>query len=102
MKKTLAIAAILTGFASASFAADCKDGIAAFTVNNFEKAVSILEPLANQGDSCAQFQLGNMYRMGYGVEQDKVKALKYLKAAAEQGDGQAKVFVAQLEKELGR
>jgi uncharacterized protein len=40
---------------------------------------------AEQGDSYAQNGLGQLYRNGYGVEQDYVQGYKWLQLAAAQG-----------------
>jgi len=47
--------------------------------------VSIL-PLAEQGDTFAQFNLGLMYDNGEGVPQDYAEALKWFRLAAERGN----------------
>ncbi|MEG9862082.1 MAG: tetratricopeptide repeat protein [Parvularculales bacterium] len=44
---------------------------------------------ADQGFAQAQFNLGNMFRAGEGVPQDKEQALTLYKQAAEQGLAQA-------------
>lgn len=49
---------------------------------------NILE-LANEGDACAQNNLGAMYYYGHGVEQSYEKALEWLQKAAEQGFARA-------------
>ena len=45
---------------------------------------NILE-LANEGDACAQYNLGEMYHDGHGVEQSYEKAAEWYLKAAEQG-----------------
>ena len=49
---------------------------------------NILE-LANEGDACAQNNLGLMYQNGRGVEQSDEKAVEWFLKAAEQGDADA-------------
>ena len=44
---------------------------------------------AEQGDSGAQYNLGNMYRKGEGVLQDYKEAVKWYKKSAEQGHAKA-------------
>ena len=79
-------------------AADCQAGVAAHTAGRYDQARSILQPLAAQGDECAQYQLGEMYMQGHGVPQDQAKALVYFKQAAAKGNGKAKVMASFLEK----
>ena len=49
-------------------------------------AVRKLKPLAEQGNSEAQFNLGSLYYQGRGVPQDYKEAVKWLRKAAEQGN----------------
>ena len=49
---------------------------------------NILE-LANEGDACAQNNLGLMYKYGRGVERSYEKAVEWYLKAAEQGDADA-------------
>jgi TPR repeat protein len=79
-------------------AQDCKDGLAAYVAGNYSKAAVIFQPLAAQGDDCAQYQLGEMYKLGQGVPQDKAKALELFKQAAARGNDKAKLQAAFLEK----
>ena len=44
-----------------------------------------MDPLAEQGDAGAQYNLGLMYRNGQGVPQDYKTAVKWYTLAAEQG-----------------
>ena len=48
---------------------------------SFEK----LKPLAEQGDAKAQFNLGFLYRIGQGIQQDYHKAYHWYSLAAGQG-----------------
>lgn len=45
--------------------------------------------LANQGDAIAQFDLGEIYEDGNGVNQDYAKAFEWYQKAANQGDARA-------------
>ena len=64
-----------------------KDGIA-FRVD-YETAVEILRPLAEQGDAAAQTELGLIYATGRGVPRDDREASRWFRLAAEQGDAAA-------------
>jgi TPR repeat protein len=44
------------------------------------------QPLADQGDADAQFNLGVMYDRGDGIPQDYAEAAKWHRLAAEQGN----------------
>lgn len=84
------VVALLT--ATSVHAEDCKAGMAAFEAENFAKALAILQPLAAKGDDCAQYQLGEMYLQGTGVQVDKAKALTLFKQAAAKGNEKAKLM----------
>jgi len=57
------------------------DGDTAFANNDYEAAVRLWRPLADQGDVQAQFNLGFMYYEGYGLTQDYVQAHKWFSLA---------------------
>ena len=82
---------------SLAFADSCEDGLSAYVKGNYKEALRIFEPLASKGDDCAQYQLGEMYRLGQGVKQDKQKALELLSSAAAHGNQKAKLQKALLE-----
>jgi hypothetical protein len=82
---------------SLACAADCNDGLSAYAKGDYQEAVRIFEPLASRGDDCAQYQLGEMYRLGQGVKQDKQKALDLFDDAAAHGNQKAKLQKALLE-----
>ena len=56
---------------------------------NYQAAFPIYKELAEQGNSDAQYNLGDMYRQGQGVNQDYYQAIKWYQKAAEQGDALA-------------
>ena len=53
---------------------------------DFAIALREWTPLAEQGYAPAQYNLGQMYKKGYGVPQDYETAVKWYTLAAEQGD----------------
>ena len=57
----------------------------AYRDHNYERAFTLLKPLAEAGQSEAQRRLGVMYRHGLGVKRDDSEAMKWYLAAAEQG-----------------
>jgi len=60
-------------------------GLQAYQDHNYERAFTLLKPLADAGQSEAQRYLGVMYRHGLGVKRDDTLAIKWYSAAAEQG-----------------
>ena len=79
----LALALTLTSGACDNVAVD--DPQSAFERGDYEKAASLVRPLAEQGVAEAQFMLGTMYFDGQGVPQDHAEAFKWLRRAALQG-----------------
>lgn len=59
----------------------------------YEKAVIIVKPLAEQGHRVAQAALGAMHYQGNGVPQDYSEAMKWWRRAAEQGHLQSQYNV---------
>jgi len=57
---------------SIGWSADFQKGLAAAQKGDFVTALREWEPLAEQGDADAQFNLGIMYANGQGVIQDNV------------------------------
>jgi len=55
--------------------------------------VENLRPLAEKGDSGAQFQLGTMYLMGRAIKKDVSEGLHWLRASAEQGFTKAQLHL---------
>ena len=87
-KDTLAdrkILAVLVGSAVVSWSADYNMGLAAAQRGDFATALREWTSLAEQGNSSAQFNLGQLYQKGQGVSQDNKTAVKWFKLAAEQG-----------------
>ena len=62
-----------------------RDGIAAWQRADYSTAVAIWRPLAEKGDSDAQFNLGQAYRLGRGVTVDLAQAKAWLERAAKAG-----------------
>jgi uncharacterized protein len=70
--------------ATPSFANDFDEGLDAIHGTDYEKALEKLMPLASQGHSAAQYNLGVMHEWGNGVPQDNVKAMRWYRLSAEQ------------------
>ena len=72
-------------FANESFA-DFDRGLKEFNKGNYELALDIWEPLANEGVSNAQYNVGLMHHNGLGTKQDFKQAYKWLLKSSEQGN----------------
>lgn len=65
--------------------ADVKAGVDAWQQGDYAKAVGEWRPLAQAGDPDAQFNLGQAYKLGRGVQPDLNVALDWYRKAAQQG-----------------
>lgn len=63
---------------------------------NMEKALELLNTVAEKGNPYAQYLLGKIYYWGNSVEQDLEKGLEYIRQAAEQGHPGAVRFLERL------
>jgi tetratricopeptide (TPR) repeat protein len=61
-------------------------GYVAYDKGNYENALKLLRPLAENGDARAQATIGLLYYRGRGVRQDIPEALKWFQLAAERGN----------------
>ena len=75
MRSLLAALAALMLFATPVVAGDWEDGSAAYAAGDYQKAIRLWEPLAEQGDAWSQYSLGTMYHLGRGVPKDDAKAV---------------------------
>jgi len=84
--KGLAAAVALFGASAPARAQQgVKSGIDAWQHGDYAAAVSIWRPLAEKGDSDAEFDLGQAYRLGRGVSVDLAQAQLWLEKAANAG-----------------
>lgn len=93
--RALALCAVLT-LAGAAWAGPYEDGVAAYDRKDYAAALDAWLPLAEQGNSAAQFNVGVLYEKGLGVAQDLSAAARWYRKAAEQGDVEAQYDVARL------
>ena len=70
---------------SSAFAASYEEGKQAYLNKDYETALKILKPLAEDGDSQAQITMGLMYDYGHGVDKNPAESIKWYRMAAEQG-----------------
>jgi TPR repeat protein len=66
--------------------ADFETGLKAFNDGKYENALQIWEPLAKDGLSNAQYNLGLMHHNGLGTTQDYKQAYYWLLLSSEQGN----------------
>lgn len=90
LKKTLLLGLLSSmAFTSSIAYADVKDGVDAWSRGEYDVAVSEWRPEALNGNADAQFNLGQAYKLGRGVEANLDTALDWYKKAADQGHLQA-------------
>ena len=87
------------------WSADFKKGLESAQRGDFVTALREWEPLAEQGDPYAQYNLGNMYLNGDAFSQDYKTAIetaeKWFRLAAEQGHTDAKRKLIQIKQFYG-
>jgi uncharacterized protein len=100
MRNLFAIASVFLFSTAAvepcAIAGPLEDGLAAYEKYDYETALKMLEPLADQGNVDAQVRLGIMYRNGRGVPVDYVKAVKWYRLAADQDNAKAQFDLGEL------
>ena len=77
------------------------DGVAAYSLQNYEKARSIWLKLANEGHDPSIFRLADLYARGLGGPKDAVMAAKYYCQAAKGEHAEALYYCAKGKKESG-
>ena len=76
---------ICTAFAGVAKADAYLRGFEALEQKDYKTALYFLSMFAANGDARANYNLGVMYREGFGVDQDDIEALTHFIAAAEDG-----------------
>ena len=66
--------------------ADFESGLKAYNKGQFKEAIENWTPIAEEGNSNAQYNLGLMYHNAQGVKQDFSEAAKWFLMSAEQGN----------------
>lgn len=72
------------------------DGAAAYSLQNYAKAVTEWRPLAEAGNPQAQFRLGDLYESGRGVARDPALAAQWYERAARSGQARAALRLGDL------
>lgn len=80
------VCCLLLGGISLPVFAGYDEGWEALLQKDYATALREWQPLAEQGDPRAQYQLAVLYLRGRGVPQDYAEAAKWLRKAAEQAD----------------
>lgn len=62
------------------------DALRALEAGRHQQGIQMLTPLANGGNTLAQYRLGMLYYHGQGVSEDEKMAIYWWKKAAEQGN----------------
>jgi len=70
------------------------EGLLASEAGDYNTAVAKWQPLAEQGDGAAQFNLELMYHRGLGVALDEKKAVQWYQKSASNGYARAQEFLA--------
>jgi len=80
--------------------AELNEDVVAYQRGDFDMAMKELLPLAKQGDAMAQFMVGSMHHTGQGVPQDYAETVRWLRLAAEKGDGAGQAGLGNIYGEL--
>jgi len=91
MRSFIRFAAVITFLISpvAVFSADLQKGLAAFDEGDYATSLAECQPLAEEGNTVAQFCVGRLYANGFGVAMDDALALKWYGLAAAGGHAEA-------------
>lgn len=71
------------------FSADLQKGLAAFDEGDYATSLAECQPLAEEGNTDAQYCVGRLYANGFGVAMDDALALKWYGLAAAGGHAEA-------------
>jgi TPR repeat protein len=95
LRFTIALVLSLVCLATPAWA-DGQAGVGAYARGNYATALRVWQPLAEQGDATAQYNLGVLYDKGRGVPQDYAQARQWWEKAAIQGDANAQLYLGTL------
>ena len=82
--------------ASHAFAGAYEDGVAAYDQRQFDTALKLWLPLAEQGNAAAQFNVAVLYEKGLGTAANAPEAAAWYLKAAQQGDPDAQYSIGVL------
>jgi TPR repeat protein len=72
------------------------EGVAAYSVGDYAKAMEEFKPLADQGEAQAQYFVGFFYYRGYGVPVDNASAADWFRKAATQRDSRSAFYLGKM------
>lgn len=81
---------------SVAIAGPFEDGDAAYWRHDYAEALRILRPLADQGDTNAQVDMGYMYLNGFGVQRNGRQAVIWFFRSADNGNPKAQAMLGHL------
>lgn len=76
---------VLSCISNITYGTEFERGVNAYLAGDYETALQMWRPLADQGDSSAMFNIGVMYSQGLGVLHRPNVAFKWYQRAAEKG-----------------
>ena len=85
-KTTLTLGVLALALCGQALAGAFEDATTAYMRGDYAAAMKMIQPLADQGDVRAQFNLGMMNYNGQGVPRNHEEAAKWFRMAAEQSD----------------
>ena len=77
-----------------------EDGMVAYNRGDYLPAIRLFRPLAEQGNSKAQTQIGTMYRKGEGTAVNLSRAFMWFSVAGKRGDAKAKAGLREVSKTM--
>jgi TPR repeat protein len=92
---TIALLALLATI-GLSTAGPLEDALAAVKAKDYARAATLLQPLAEQGNVDAEYNLGMLFVFGQGVGQSYARAIDLLSRAAAQNDPRSQLELAML------
>ena len=87
---------IVGALASPVLAGPLEDGLEAYKKRDWDKALKLLKPLADEGNIVAQERIGRLYERGKAGPADFRVALEWYRKAADQGDALAQGHVGRI------
>lgn len=73
-----------------------EDGMAAYNRGDYAQAIAEIEPLAENGNTDAQYIMGMLFHYGYGKKLDQAQAAAWFRKAANSGNAQAQYYLGMI------
>ena len=96
LRRAFFAVSLIVSWAGPAWAGPLEDGVAAYKKRNYEVAMKLLKPLAEEGNPVAQETVGRMVERGKTVKPDFHEALEWYQKAADQGDALAQAHVGRI------